>query len=78
MKRLYIVPAARGLGLGRALAEAAVEQAQAIGYGELRLDTLATMASAIGLYRQMGLVEIAPYYAPTPPGTLFMALRLQG
>ncbi|WP_309645970.1 GNAT family N-acetyltransferase [Phenylobacterium sp.] len=76
MKRLYIAPEARGTGLGRALAEAIIQRARDIGHSELRLDTLATMTSAIGLYRQMGFAEIDPYYAPTPPGTIFMALRL--
>lgn len=76
MKRLYLAPKARGTGLGRTLAEAIVQRAREIGYSELRLDTLASMAPAIGLYRQMGFAEIEPYYAPTPPGTIFMALRL--
>lgn len=76
MKRLYLAPEARGAGLGRALAEAILRRAREIGYRELRLDTLATMSSAAGLYRQMGFAEIEPYYAPTPPETLFMALRL--
>jgi len=76
MKRLYLTDAARGTGLGRALTLAIVARARAIGYRELRLDTLPSMAAAIALYRQLGFVEIAPYYAPTPPGTLFMALRL--
>ncbi|WP_068876128.1 MULTISPECIES: GNAT family N-acetyltransferase [unclassified Phenylobacterium] len=76
MKRLYVSPAGRGLGLGRALAQAAVGRARAIGYTELRLDTLPDMASAIGLYERMGFARIAPYYAPTPPGTIFMALTL--
>lgn len=76
MKRLYLAPEARGAGLGRALAAAIVERARQIGYRELRLDTLATMTSAIDLYRRMGFARIAPYYAPTPSGTIFMALRL--
>jgi ribosomal protein S18 acetylase RimI-like enzyme len=76
MKRLYLVPGARGLGLGRALAEAIVQQGREMGYREMRLDTLATMTSAIGLYDHLGFVRIAPYYAPTPPGTTFMALSL--
>ncbi|MDP3747365.1 MAG: GNAT family N-acetyltransferase [Phenylobacterium sp.] len=76
MKRLYLAPEARGTGLGRALAAAIVQKAREIGYSELRLDTLASMGSAIGLYRQLGFAEIAPYYEPTPPGTIFMALRL--
>lgn len=76
MKRLYLVPAARGTGLGRALAAAAIETARALGHRELRLDTLASMVAAQALYADLGFVPIAPYYAPTPPGTVFMALRL--
>lgn len=77
MKRLYLAPDARGTGLGRALAEAVIQRARELGYDELRLDTLPSMASAIGLYRRMGFVPIDPYYTPTPSGTLFMALRLR-
>jgi len=76
MKRLFLLPAARGLGLGRAMTEAVIEAARQLGYRELRLDTLPTMAAAMRLYDQLGFTRIAPYYAPTPPGTIFMALRL--
>lgn len=76
MKRLFLRPAARGLGLGRALTEAVIDQARRIGYRELRLDTLAGMAAAQALYRSMGFERIEPYYAPTPAGTVFMGLRL--
>jgi ribosomal protein S18 acetylase RimI-like enzyme len=76
MKRLYLLPAARGLGLGRALADAIALEARRLGYRELRLDTLPSMARAIAIYRQMGFSLIEPYYQPTPPGTVFMALKL--
>lgn len=76
MKRLYIAPQARGLGLGRALAGAIVQAARDRGYRELRLDTLASMDAALALYERMGFARIAPYYAPTPDGTVFMALAL--
>lgn len=76
MKRLFLLPRARGLGLGRALTQAVVEEARRLGYRELRLDTLPVMQAAIGLYEQMGFKRIAPYYAPTPPGTIFMSLGL--
>jgi ribosomal protein S18 acetylase RimI-like enzyme len=76
MKRLFLLPAARGLGLGRALTGAVVDQARRQGYRELRLDTLPTMTTAIALYERLGFERIAPYYAPTPPGTVFMALAL--
>lgn len=76
MKRLFLLPAARGLGLGRALTEAVVEQARSLGYRELRLDTLASMTAAQTLYARMGFEPIAPYYEPTPAGTVFMGLKL--
>lgn len=76
MKRLFLAPSARGQGLGRALAEAIVAAARARGYGQMRLDTLETMAPAIGLYEQLGFARIAPYYAPTPEGTVFMGMAL--
>ena len=76
MKRLYLRPEARGTGLGKALAGAIVAAARARGYGEMRLDTLESMTGAIALYERMGFTRIAPYYAPTPAGTVFMGLRL--
>jgi GNAT superfamily N-acetyltransferase len=76
MKRLFVLPSARGLGLGRAMIEKAIETARRLGYREMRLDTLPTMAAAIGAYEQLGFRPIAPYYAPTPAGTIFMGLRL--
>lgn len=76
MKRLFLLPAARGLGLGRALTERVIDQARRLGCRELRLDTLATMTAAQALYRSLGFEPIDPYYAPTPEGTVFMSLRL--
>ena len=77
MKRLYVRPAFRGKGLGRALAEAVVNQACAMGYSFIRLDTVEpVMKDAVALYRRMGFQEIAPYCANPMPGALYMELKL--
>jgi len=76
MKRLYVAPEGRGLGIGKALIEDVIRRASRIGYREMRLDTLPSMAAALALYRQAGFVPIPAYYDTPLPETMFFALRL--
>ena len=77
MKRLYLRPAFRGKGLGRILAQAVIEEARAIGYKSMRLDTVEPeMKDAVGMYRKLGFREIGAYRANPNPGTLYMELVL--
>jgi ribosomal protein S18 acetylase RimI-like enzyme len=76
MKRLYVAPSTRGMGLGRALAVAAIDAAKRAGYRTMCLDTLPPMVSAQGLYRSLGFEAIPAYYNTPVPDTLFMRKTL--
>lgn len=76
MKRLYVKPDYRLAGLGRLLAQSTITAAREAGYREMRLDTLATMASAIRLYQTLGFQRIAPYYDNPNGSAIFMSLNL--
>lgn len=76
MKRLYVRPPFRGLGLGRALAEALLAQARRSDRSAVYLDTLAEMADAQGLYVRLGFVDVPPYRFNPVAGTRFMKIRL--
>ena len=75
MKRLYVRPAFRGSKLGRELAERVLQEARALGYRRLRLDTHPpTMQAAVRMYRKLGFQEVSP--ADPVEGLLYMELRL--
>ncbi len=77
MKRLWVAPQARGLGLGRRLGDRAVEWARAAGYTALYLDTApAAMPEANRLYGAMGFVEISRFNDNPVPGIVFFRLPL--
>lgn len=72
MKRLYVSPEGRSLGVGESLVRAVVGEARQRGYREVRLDTLPTMTGAIALYRKLGFEPTARYYETPVAGTVFL------
>ena len=77
MKRLYVRPQHRGHGLGKALLDAALAEARAIGYRRMRLDTVEpVMQDAVRMYRARGFREIAPYRENPVEGAMYMELEL--
>lgn len=61
VKRMWVSPAVRGLGLGRRLLSDLETRAAADGIAVLRLDTNRALTEAISLYRSAGYQEIPPY-----------------
>jgi len=73
MKRLYLRESARGKGVGLALIEKLIEDAKAIGYMRMRLDTHPPkMGKAVSIYEAHGFREIPPYYENPHGNVLFM------
>lgn len=75
-KRLYVRPAFRGRGIGRALVEWVVAEARAAGYREMLGDTLPAMERALAMYQALGFERTAPYAADPTPGAIYLRLKL--
>jgi putative acetyltransferase len=61
VKRMYVVPAARGRRVGAAVLAALEEEARALGATRLVLETGDRLAAAVALYRRAGFTPIAPF-----------------
>lgn len=77
MKRLYVDPKGRGMGVGKALAEKVIAEATRLGYEAMVLDTLESMESARALYKSLGFVETEAYYETPLENTHFLKLVLR-
>ena len=56
--KLYLSPAARGKGIGRALMQKCLEEAKNAGYKKVYLETMPELISAIPLYEQFGFTYL--------------------
>lgn len=76
MKRLYVRPEFRQLGVGRLLAEAILDAARVRGYGCILLDTLDDMESARALYAELGFEEVPPFHFSPIAGAHYLRVAL--
>lgn len=76
MKRLYVRPVFRGLGLGRQLAQSILDAAHLNGYDSVLLDTLSEMEIARAMYEDLGFKEIPPYYHNPLAGAHYLKANL--
>lgn len=77
MKRLYVRPAFRRDGLGRALAERLMHEACELNYSRMVLDTLEHMTPARRLYQSLGFRSCKPYYQNPLPGVVYLEQGLR-
>lgn len=71
IKRMWILPAARGLGLATRLMTTAETAARTLGIDTLRLDTNTTLFEAVSLYKSMGWTEIDRFNDDPYPDIFF-------
>jgi ribosomal protein S18 acetylase RimI-like enzyme len=77
MKRLYLRPEFLGQGLGKLMAQHIIEDACAIGYQRILLDTLPAMQAAQGIYQKLGFRETTAYVFNPVAGVRYMELLLK-
>lgn len=78
IKRMWVSPDTRGLGIAQRLLQSLEAQARAAGVDTLRLDTHRSLSEARALYLRNGYVEIAAYNNNPYAGYWFEKRDLQG
>jgi ribosomal protein S18 acetylase RimI-like enzyme len=76
MKRLWVRPDYRGLGLGRRLAQQALGAAEDMGYRRMCLDTLHRMTEARALYARLGFRDRTNQVSDPHPELIYMEREL--
>jgi carbonic anhydrase len=76
IRRVYVRPEFQGVGIGHALVARLIADARAIGYRQMLLNTLPSMARAQTIYRKLGFVEVRPYVEKPSDGVVYLALDL--
>ena len=77
MKRLYVDPEYRKLGVGVALVQVLLEEAKLLGYTHMKLDTLERLQPALKMYQKFGFETVTAYYNNPLPGVVYMQKELR-
>ncbi len=56
--KLYLLSSSRGLGIGKKLLELCADEAKAMGYHKLYLESMPELSAAVGLYESVGYKKI--------------------
>jgi len=76
MKRMFVKPEGRGLGIGKLLVENCIAMGKSLHYATMKLDTTNLMQSAIRLYIENGFAEIPAYRFNPDEGARYFELDL--
>ena len=76
MKRLFVRPEFRNLGIGSQLIQRILADTREIGYHSMLLDTLPFLERAIEMYRRIGFQEIPIYNNSPMSSAIYMQLDL--
>ena len=78
--KMYLLPSARGIGLGRLLIEKCIAKAKELGYENIYLETMPELRQALQVYAKFGFE-----YLPAPMGnsghtgcSLWMKMKIPG
>ena len=77
MKRLYVRPTSRGMGIASLLIQKLIIEGKDIGYSAMLLDTMPYLTDAIKLYRKIGFYDIDPYFNIPVKDAIFLKLDLR-
>ena len=78
IKRVYVTPRGRGLGLAKKIMARLEDEVRAAGLSLARLETGIHQPEALGLYRALGYSDCGPFgdYPADDPNSVFMEKRL--
>ena len=76
MKRLYVRPEYRSLGIGKRLTSQILDDARSMGYRQILLDTFPFLDRAMGMYRRLGFQETDKYNDSPMASTVYLKMDL--